>query len=505
MPPTRTALWLDRPRPTEKVTLPEGSRFDVVVVGAGLTGLSTALELAQSGRTVAVLEARRAASVTTGRTTGKISLLQGTKLSKLTDRYPADVALAYVEANRAAQARLLEYCRTLGVPVQIETAYTYATTPDGAESVAAEFDAATAAGLDVHWDDAAELPFPVTGAVALADQAQFDAVEFAAALVRELQGRGVPVLERTRVRTVSHGPGELTVRHDSGSVVADRVVLATGIPILDRGSFFARLEPRRSYCIAVAGLDRPPRGMYLSADSPTRSLRYAPTSDGEVLVVGGNGHTVGRGGATQPRITDLIEWTRQHFPAGEVTHAWSAQDYHCTDDMPVVGGLLPGDDRILVASGFDKWGMTNAVAAATMLAARVRGEEADWGWAFDPWAASRGPRSVLPTVELNAAVAVEMAKGWVAPFTGSRSSAPEEGAGHVRAGIPRPEAVCTVDGSTHRVSAVCPHLGGIVRWNDAERSWDCPLHGSRFAADGRLLEGPATRSLSSHDEPTPDA
>lgn len=503
MPTTRTSLWLDRPRSAGDLSLPGGSRFDVVVIGAGLTGLATALELARAGGTVAVIEARRAASVTTGRTTGKVSLLQGTKLSTIAARYPADIVRAYVDANRVGQRRLLDYCRALGVPFQTETAYTYATSSAGAASLTAEFDAASAAGLDVSRAEATELPFPVTGAVALADQAQLDPVELVAALERELRGRGVPVVEGTRVRTVGHGRGGLTVRYDGGSVGADRVVLATGTPILDRGSFFARLEPRRSYCIALAAVEHLPRGMYLSADSPTRSLRYAPTVEGEVLIVGGNGHTVGRGGATQARVDDLIDWARQHFPGGQVTHAWSAQDYHCADELPVVGGLLPGDDRILVASGFDKWGMTNAAAAAGIVAERIRGEQSDSSRVFDPWAASRAPRSVLPAVELNASVAVEMAKGWMAPVAGVGSPGPADGGGRVRAQLPLPEAVCTVDGRTHRVSAVCPHLGGIVRWNDAERSWDCPLHGSRFAADGRLLEGPATRSLTSHDDAAP--
>lgn len=493
------SLWLDRPRPAANPPIPDGSRVDVVVIGAGLTGLCTALELSRSGATVAVLDARRAGSVTTGRTTGKISLLQGTKLSQIAARYPRDVVRAYVDANRNGRRRLLDLCRSFGVPVQIETAYTYATTPGGTAALADEFEAASGAGLDVGWNDFSDLPFPVTGAIALAEQAQFDPVDLVEALVHALRERGVLVVENTRVRIVSRGLGRTAVHHAGGSLTADRVVLATGTPILDRGSFFARLEPRRSYCLAVAGVDRPPRGMYLSADSPTRSLRYVPTADGELLVVGGNGHTVGRGGATKPRVADLIDWTGRHFPGGDVTHMWSAQDYHSTDEMPLVGGVLPGDDRILVASGYDKWGMTNAAAAADMIAARIRGEPREWAKPFDPWALSRAPRSAAPTLELNAAVAVEMAKGWTAPLVRSRSSTPPEGTGHVHAGVPVPEAVCTVGGRTHRVSAVCPHLGGIVRWNDAERSWDCPLHGSRFTPEGRLLEGPATRDLSGSD------
>lgn len=471
-----------------------------MVVGAGLTGLTTAVQLARIGCTVAVIEARRIADVTTGHTTGKVSLLQGTKLGRISDRYPPEIVRAYVDANRSGQSWLTEYCRDFDVPVQVETAYTYATSPGGAEAVAAEFDAASEAGLDVYWDDATELPFPVSGAIALDRQVQLDPVELASALERDLRDRGVPVVENVRVRGVGKRGATLSVDCDAGRVTADRVVLATGTPILDRGSFFARLEAQRSYCIAVADAVRPPRGMYLSAESPTRSLRYAPTPQGELLLVGGNGHTVGRGGPTQRHVDDLVDWTRRHFSTTDVTHVWSAQDYHCTDQLPTAGGLLPGNDRILVASGYDKWGMTNAVAAATIMTDRVRGEQTDWAHVFDPWAARRAARSVVPTLELNGTVAVEMVEGWVSTVAGVAAPTPKEGTGHVRAGFPTPQAVCTVDGRTHRMSAVCPHLGGIVRWNEAERSWDCPLHGSRFAADGTLLEGPATRPLVPRDD-----
>ncbi len=199
--------------------------------------------------------------------------------------------------------------------------------------------------------------------------------------------------------------------------------------------------------------------MYLSADSPTRSLRYAPTPDGDLLIVGGNGHTVGRGGATQPRVADLIDWTRRHFPGGEVTHTWSAQDYHSADQLPVVGGLLPTDDRILIASGYDKWGMTNAVAAAAVIAARIDGEPPAWAATFDPWALSRAPRSALPALELNAGVAVEMVKGWVGPVVGFRSSSPAEGEGRVQPGFRFLEPCARSTGGPTGVGSVSPSRG----------------------------------------------
>lgn len=159
---------------------------------------------------------------------------------------------------------------------------------------------------------------------------------------------------------------------DEPVVAAKQCVLATGAPILDRGGFFARLKPQRSYCTAFTVPTPPPRAMYLSADSPSRSVRYAPTRDGERVIVGGNGHVVGRG-AEAAAVADLVAWTKLHFPGAELTHVWSAQDYEPVHELPFVGPLLPRSESLFVATGFAKWGMTNGVAAALLLAKRLLG------------------------------------------------------------------------------------------------------------------------------------
>jgi nitrite reductase/ring-hydroxylating ferredoxin subunit len=276
-------------------------------------------------------------------------------------------------------------------------------------------------------------------------------------------------------------------------------VLATGIPILDRGLFFARLKPQRSYCL---GFDVPgeiTRSMFISVDSPTRSVRYAPGAEGEKLIVGGAGHTVGRSQSPAASVSELARWAKLHYPGASQTHFWSAQDYHPVDEIPYVGPLLPGTDKIYVATGFDKWGMTNGVAAALALSSRILGGRMDWAAAFASWRMHE-TAGIPAALQANLEVGVNMAKGWVAPMAAGAVE-PSEGNGVV-AGPPwhlRGEDV--VGGVKHTVSPVCPHLGGIVKWNDADQAWECPLHGSRFAPDGELLEGPATHGLSRSEQP----
>lgn len=491
-----TSLWLaDRSRSTERSNL-EPLTADVVVVGAGITGLTTAVLLARAGKDVLVLEARSAGAVTTGNTTGKISLLQGTMMSQIIARHGADLARDYVRGNREGQDWLLRYCEANDVPVQREDAYTYAQSAGEVATARAELAACRLADLDVEWDDDAGVPFPYHGGVRLAHQAQFDPMPLLDSLIGELTERGGRLAEGARVHRLSHRGGgvRLGVQTRDGEVDVDagRCVLATGMPILDRGGFFARVKPNRSYCFAFQVPGTITRPMFMSAGSPTRSVRYAPVGDGERLVVAGAGHVVGRKSPTGD-LDELASWAREHYPGAEMTHQWSAQDYTPADHLPYVGPILPRDEKILVATGFNKWGLAAGAAAALALSARILGGRMDWARAFAAWS----PREVtgIPTaVQANLEVAFHMAKGWVAPMTRLGHDTPADGG--VVTGPPwHMAARCTVDGVQHRVSPVCPHLGGIVNWNDANKSWECPLHGSRFAPDGALLEGPATRGL----------
>ncbi len=493
-----TSLWLADRSPTPIASLPGQSSADAVVVGAGITGLITAVLLARSGKQVVVLEARTAGAGTTGNTTAKISLLQGSKLSRVVAKHGNSLAGKYVQGNREGQAWLLRHCESHGIDVQREDAYTYAQSAEGVPTARAEFQAAQSVGLDVDWVDDADVPFPFSGGVRLPDQAQFDPMPLLDSLIAELTSHGGRLVEGARVHRVSGRGAHLHVHVrglDGGdvAVTTERLVLATGIPILDRGGFFARVKPQRSYCMAYRVPGDVTRGMYLSTDSPTRSVRYAPTADGEVLIVGGAGHPVGREKRPSAALEELAEWTTLHYPGAVRTHYWSAQDYSPADELPYVGPILPGLDNIWVATGFDKWGMSNGAAAALALSSRILGGRMDWADAFASWSPHE-LSGVVSAVKMNLEVGFNLAKGWVTPIAASADRTPPD-CGVVSGPPWHLRARSDVDGVEHVVSPICPHLGGIVNWNDADQAWECPLHGSRFAPDGTLLEGPATSDL----------
>lgn len=459
-----TSLWHDRhPRPDPEAPAVAGE-WDVVVVGAGLTGLTTATLLARAGTSVLVLEARYVGAGTTGGSTAKVSLLQGTHYSRISRRHSTPVLRQYAEANAEGQAWITRFCAEHGVDHQRRPAYTFAHGEQGALSVRTELDALHRAGVeDATWVDEAPLPFPIAGAVRLDDQVQVDPQALVLALADDARAHGVTIAEGVRVRQV-HGHGPCRVETDLGGATARSVVVATNMPILDRGGFFARAEPSRSYGLAFRTGEQAVDGMYLSADQPSRSLRDAPDPAGSLLLVGGEGHKVGAATSERAHLDRLRAWTAEHYPDAVETHAWSAQDYLPHHALPYIGPILPRTDHLLVAGGYSKWGMTNAVAAGLALSGRLLGGHMRWASAFEPWT-SREITGIPDSVRLNLQVAVEMTTGWARKLTG--------------------------DGD----APVCTHLRGVLRRNDAEDSWDCPLHGSRFDADGELLEGPATCGL----------
>jgi nitrite reductase/ring-hydroxylating ferredoxin subunit len=282
------------------------------------------------------------------------------------------------------------------------------------------------------------------------------------------------------------------------TVTADDVIIATHFPFMDRGLYFARQHPERSYALGVWAEDHQVNGMYLSTESPAHTMRSIPTDEGEMLLVGGESHKVGQADEEE-RYAKLEGWAREHWKVREVAYRWSTQDAMPVDGVPFIGKLNPGAKSFWVGTGFRKWGLTNGTAAARTLAARILGEPLAGGELYD----------TLRITPLQSAPGV-LNEGFkdARHFVGDRFRGPDgEGAEALEELTPGGDgkfvkvdgdlvaAARDEDGTVHTLSTRCTHLGCRVAWNRAERSWDCPCHGSRFAADGTVLQGPAVQPL----------
>ena len=468
---------------------PDGEHVDLIVVGAGFTGLITALMAAARGRSVVVLEARTIGAGASGATTAKISVLQGTRMSQIRSHHGLETARAYADANRYGLDWWADICDRHGVDVQRRRAVTFSSSTLGTSRLRKEMRTLVDLGLPARWYDRIEVPFPSRAAVELPDQLQFDPVEALAALTREVTTLGVRIVEHARVTGIkAQGTGDeasVEVTATMGTLTARDVVLATATPALDRGPSVATMEAERSYLCAFEYPGGLPEGMYGSVESPVRSLRTVPTDGGEVLFVGGNGHRTGTAAGTATRLDSLREYAEKHFPGARLTHGWSAQDFHPVTMLPRSGPLPWGRGRVHFAGGYSKWGLTAAPAAAGIMIDRLDGRE---------------PRVTFgrPSVTGSARNAVSLLADLPVQLAATAAQAvvrrPRPSIRPIGEGVDDDGEVC-------RVGLLCPHMGAALAWNEVERSWDCPWHGSRFTACGDLIEGPAATGLKRYGNP----
>jgi glycine/D-amino acid oxidase-like deaminating enzyme len=461
----RESIWVGTE--PERPVLPRLERdveADVAVIGGGIVGLTTALLAQDAGARVVLIEADRVGHGVSGYTTAKVSSQHGLIYARLKSSLGPDAARLYGQINEAALAWIAERVEVDGIDCDFRRreSYAYVVSESEWDRVEAEARAATAAGLPVSLVEDTPLPYPVAAAVRFDDQAEFHAGKYLYALTELLLAGGCDIYEHSRAVGVDEG-GRCVVETDAGGrLFADRVVVATHYPFLDRSLAFARVHTERSYAIACRVSGDLPDGMFISGDSPTRSIRTAPVGDDdELLLVGGESHRTGTGGDTEERYRNLERFARQHWDVESIEYRWSSQDGITLDGVPYVGRITPRSRRILAATGFAKWGMTGGTAAAAVLAELLESDaRSPAAELLDPWRLT--VRASLPTlIQENAKVGMHLLGDQVAK----------------------------------RHSPRCTHLGCKLAWNSGERSWDCPCHGSRFAADGSVLEGPAVTPL----------
>jgi glycine/D-amino acid oxidase-like deaminating enzyme/nitrite reductase/ring-hydroxylating ferredoxin subunit len=479
--------------------LEQDAECDVVVVGGGIVGVTSAFRLARSGARVILLEARRIGSGTTGYTTAKVSSLHGLTYSKLESSLGADTARIYAEANEAGLAEISRVVEELAIDCDFRRKpnFTYSETESGRSTIEDEADAARRAGLAASVvDEAGELPYPVSASVRVEHQAEFHPLRYLHALAAAAADLGVEIHEETRVVSIDQDEPCRATTERGASVTAGHVIVATHLPILDRGLYFARTHAERSYVLLARLRGEVPQGMYLSDEAPAHSLRSVPTENGERLMVGGESHKGGQSDQAE-RYRALEEWARERFKVEAVEARWATQDNMPADGLPFIGRLWPLSRRILTATGLRKWGIAMGTSAAAILADEVQGTENRWAATFSPMRLhplAGGPDFLKENANAGLRFIADRIRARASESELVRGEGAVVGSGLGQRAVYRDES-----GASHSLSARCTHLGCIVGFNAAERTWDCPCHGSRFSIDGEVIEGPAVHGLRRRD------
>ncbi|WP_438348742.1 FAD-dependent oxidoreductase [Paenibacillus sp. FA6] len=481
------------PRLTENITV------DVAIVGAGIAGITTAYLLSKEGFKVAVLDAGQILQGTTGHTTAKVTAQHGMIYDELIQNLGEAQASKYYQANNDALQWIAQTVKEHNIPCewQQQDAYLYAESNQAEAKLMKEFKAYEKLGIPGQWKESVPVPLHVKGAIQLPGQAQFHPLAYLKALVDAIVKAGGVIYENTTVSNRLEGerPFTLTTLHGDHHITCQHLVSTSHFPFSDGGGFFfSRLHAERSYVIAMKPQTPFAEGMYISVDEPTRSLRTASWNGEQLVLVGGESHKTGQGICTYRHYENLEEFGAKLLGNQGIPFRWSTQDLVTLDKVPYIGQITSKDEGIYVATGFAKWGMTTSAVAARIITDQIQGRDNLYSDLFSPSRFNADP-SIKNFVVQNANVAKEMLTGKLGiVYTKADELEKDEGSVITHYGK-RAGAYRDPEGNLHLVDTTCTHMGCEVEWNEGERTWDCPCHGSRFGYDGKVMEGPAQEAL----------
>lgn len=483
LPGKAESCWIADAPATHYPVLNGTLHAETVVVGAGIVGLTVALRLCELGRSVIVVDGLRVGRQVTGRSTAKITTQHALIYRHLLDERGMKTAKSYADANSFGASLIRLWVANYGIDCDLESrdAFAYADRPERRGAIEAEAEAARMVGLEAKVLDHAPLPFDTAAALCFPNQAQFNPARYLIGLATAISARGGKIFERSRAVEIEEAERWRVVT-DEGAVEADNIVIATNMTVKSPVGMAKRTQPRCHTAMAFRARDPMlVNGMFIGIDEPTHSIRVGHDGDGPLLVVLGPKFNTGQDGDVARRFVDLDRWTRARFPVGQAAWRWCNEDYDTPDRVPYAG--LADPDKapgFYIATGFNGWGISNGTATGMMIADQISGKANSWTELYNPM------RPYPEDFHVD---------GDSQSFIESTAAIPPGSGGVVTSGEHKIAAWRDDAGRLHAVSASCTHKGCTVTWNNADRTWDCPCHGSVFAADGSVIHGPARRPL----------
>jgi glycine/D-amino acid oxidase-like deaminating enzyme/nitrite reductase/ring-hydroxylating ferredoxin subunit len=496
LPGKHVSFWIASTPKTDFPRLKAGLEVDVAVIGGGIAGLATAYFLKEAGKKVAVLESRRILEGVTGHTTAKITSLHTLIYQNLVDLFGKEKAKLFGESQQTAIDKIEEISRKNNISCDFKraAAYTYTQTAEKVNKIKGEAETAKNLGLPASFVETSPLPYPIKGAVRFDNQAHFHPRKFLLGLANLIQSGGGKIFEQTKVTEVKEGEPCLVVT-ERGEIRAKDVVVATHYPIFNEGGYFTRLNPLRSYVLGVYINGPVPEGMFINTETPLFSVRSQPTEKGQMLIITGQEHKTGQENNTIGCYEETEKLTRDRFSVSSIAYRWSTQDNYTIDGVPYIGKYTPGSQHLYVATGFNGWGMASGIVSAVLLTDLILGKETPWASVYDPVRLEqvKGVKNFLLTN-------VDVAQKFISSYLSGQGKevVPKMKNGEAKVIKVNGQKLAVYkdeEGKIHVLSAKCTHLGCLVNWNKAEKSWDCPCHGSRFSPEGEILHDPAIYPL----------
>lgn len=501
LPQIPEPYWRDFIDLPEFPSLDKDMDVDVVIVGGGITGLTSAYLLVNEGLKVAVLEAGRLLNGTTGHTTAKVTAQHDLIYDEFIRNFGRSKARLYYEANTDALNFIKQTVEShqIDCDFTMQDAYIYATTDEYTLKLEKEAEAYKKLNIDGELVDHIPFNIEIKKALVMKNQAQFHPIKYLVHLIQTIQQKGGLIFEHTTAVNAESGDKPTVLTREGIRVTGSYVLSCSHFPFYEGlGLYSTRMHADRSYILAVKTQERYPGGMYLSVDQPTRSLRSAIIDGEEMILVAGESHQTGQGKDTMEHYKALQEFGEQVFDLENIVYRWSAQDLVTLDKIPYIGELTSSHPNILVATGYRKWGMTNGTAAALLFRDIILDKENAYQDLYSPSRFYANPSLKNFLVE-NADVVSHLIKGKLEISDVRAEDLSNDEGSVVTIEGQRKGAYKDREGKLHIVDTTCTHIGCEVEWNSGDRSWDCPCHGSRFFYTGEVIEGPAEKPLQQYD------
>lgn len=488
--------WIASTDVTDYPALNEDISVDVVIIGGGIVGISCAYLLKKEGLKVAVLEADRIVQGTTGHTTAKITSQHGLIYNKIQNQMGADLAKQYAAANESAIHEIKKIADDNNIDCDYisQPAFVYTQQEKYIKKISDEVKTASNLGIKASYVD--EIPFPMSikAAVRFDNQAQFHPRKYLLALAKGIHNNDGHIFEQSRAVDIEESSSYVITTAQGKKVTAEKIIIASHYPFYNKhGIYFTRIYSERSYVTAIKAKEKYPGGMYINAEEPTRSIRQQNSQNGELVLIGGDHHKTGQGEDTIKHYEALIDFANDLFTVENIPFRWSTQDCMTLDGLPYVGHFTSNTPNMYIATGFGKWGMTNSMVSAMILKDLIIKGESPWQDVYNPSRQTIVASAKNFIVE-NFNVAGQLLDGKLSSLPGNVDIKPGEGK-VVEVNGKRVGAYRDEQSILHLVNTTCTHMGCELNWNSAEKSWDCPCHGSRFSYEGNIIEGPAINPL----------